>query len=749
MENSLQDTAGSFSFCGMKKHAISLISLLISIFLIPVPAAAEPVCEGNQCTITFGYTGTMQTWEVPQGAINLSFEIYGASGARGGGGGGVTGNLVNLPETLYIFVGGAGSQGVTAAGGYNGGGRAGGNRGNEGSGGGATDIRLGVQLEDRIVVAGGGGGGGGYSGASGAAGGGLTANSGASGQGGGGGGGTQTSGGGAGYSNGGSAASAGSFGQGGQGGTSWNAGGGGGGGGWYGGGGGGGDDDDCCADGGGGGGGSSYTADTHTNNVEHQIGVNSGHGRLVISYSLAPNVISFVGEQLSAQTVSFTLEVSEAIFGLSEDDFTISSQSCAIAAIVTDGPLANVELSGCDHGEISLTLLPFTIGDGDTGPTEAVTASIFFDGQGPTFEWQEHARAISSSTTTIAFTVSDQVEPVSDSFAVLGCQLAVSSSAVILSSCSHGIVQLSLRAMSLEDSWGNLAPLAPISLSFEVDMEGPVASWSEIQVAGDGPFSYSAVLSFSEPVSFSPAVVSFSSSVDCSHSYELADIGWVFSADCGYGSGTWSLVGSDVPDLLGNYSQQGSIEVSFDNPKPQIPQPVAETPEESEVTPVTEQPAPVTPQPAPSVPLEPVPPVAPEPAEENPLTESETLLPATESDSVEPATASDTVSPSIDDELLIEKELARQITSLPRPLKPERQVVEPERVELEPQPLSSVATESKTVSPPLITEPPQVTAEPVIFEGSSEEPIRFPWQAGLAVLAVIAAGVVTFRLSGR
>ena len=86
MENSLQETAGSFSFCGMKKHAISFITLLISVFLIPIPASAEPVCEGNLCTITFGYTGSMQTWEVPQGAINLSFEIYGASGARGGGG---------------------------------------------------------------------------------------------------------------------------------------------------------------------------------------------------------------------------------------------------------------------------------------------------------------------------------------------------------------------------------------------------------------------------------------------------------------------------------------------------------------------------------------------------------------------------------------------------------------------------------------------------------------------------------------
>ena len=239
-------------------------------------------------TSTYNYTGSEQTYTVPAAAAEVQFDVYGAAGARGGQGGRTQGimNMAEVPggSTLYVYVGGAGSQGVTAAGGYNGGGRAGGNRGNEGSGGGGSDIRFGGNtLDDRIVVAGGGGGGGGYSGASGAAGGGLTANSGASGQGGGGGGGTQTAGGGAGYSNGGSAATAGSFGQGGQGGTSWNAGGGGGGGGWYGGGGGGGDDDDCCADGGGGGGGSSYASATHTSNETLSIGGRSGHGVVTLT----------------------------------------------------------------------------------------------------------------------------------------------------------------------------------------------------------------------------------------------------------------------------------------------------------------------------------------------------------------------------------------------------------------------------------------------------------------------------------
>ena len=146
VENSLQETAGSFSFCGMKKHAVSFITLLISVFLIPLPASAEPVCEGDSCEIVFAYTGDVQLWSPPSGATNIQFDLIGASGGRGGGGGRVTGTLSGVPETLLIYIGGAGSEGANASGGFNGGGAAGGNRGNEGSGGGASDIRTGSSL---------------------------------------------------------------------------------------------------------------------------------------------------------------------------------------------------------------------------------------------------------------------------------------------------------------------------------------------------------------------------------------------------------------------------------------------------------------------------------------------------------------------------------------------------------------------------------------------------------------------------
>ena len=764
VENSLQELAVGFSFCAMKKHAIALIALLISIFLIPLPGQAEPVCEGNNCTITFGYTGSMQTWQVPDGAINLSFEIYGASGARGGGGGGVTGDLVEVPDTLYIFVGGAGSQGVTAAGGYNGGGRAGGNRGNEGSGGGATDIRTGLELEDRILVAGGGGGGGGYSGASGAAGGGLIANSGASGQGGGGGGGTQVAGGGAGYSNGGSAASAGSFGQGGQGGTSWNAGGGGGGGGWYGGGGGGGDDDDCCADGGGGGGGSSYASATNTQNVEHQVGVNSGHGRLIITYSLAPVVIEFSGEQISAQTASFTLELSEAIVGLTHEDLAISTQSCQIASIATESQTANILLSGCADGAVSLTLRAFSIGLNDSGPTADAVATLDFDAVGPSFEWDEAPDAISTSAISLQFSVSDGVQPTTESFTVVGCSLAVSSSAAVLSSCSEGVVQLWLNALSLSDSWGNQSPQEPLSVSFVVDTQGPIASWSEVQLEGQGIFTYSAVLSFSESVSFSPALVSFSSEMDCELTNEQTAAGWLYRASCGYGSGSWTLSSSEVVDLLGNSGSHGSVSVMFDNPEPLAVPETEEQPQQQETAQSPAEPAPAAPAPAP-VPVAPSPP-APEPVQP-PIAESDETLPASESEEISTATQSPSVSAELEPELdqVAEEELAeeleREIAALPAPSTAPTPEPSAEIVAEAPQSTTSESdaatsnseaqaeSESQIIEVVETDEPAELLAEPALFENEPESGPNFPWQLALLAAAVLVGGALALRFSGR
>jgi len=258
--------------------------------IAPMPASASIVeeCFDNQCTITFGYTGQIESLTFPPNATNIRFEALGAQGGKSGGGGGrVTGEFTQVPEILYITVGGAGGSNAAEPGGFNGGGTAGGSAGVEGSGGGASDIRIGFSLSSRIVVAGGGGGRGSGLGSGGGAGGGLVGANGKTGQGSGGLGGTQSAGGlgGATYGDG-TSGTAGDWGVGGTGGYGPLHGGGGGGGGYYGGGGGGADADSCCTDAGGGGGGSSYTDPSLITNVVHTLGVRPGAGQITFSYQL-------------------------------------------------------------------------------------------------------------------------------------------------------------------------------------------------------------------------------------------------------------------------------------------------------------------------------------------------------------------------------------------------------------------------------------------------------------------------------
>ena len=117
----------------------------------------------------FAYTGKVQTTTLPRGSYK--FEVWGANGGNytyQGGRGGYVAGTVDLKETttVYIYVGGAGTdytgQSGNKHGGFNGGGNqvpGDGYSNYIGGGGGATDIRLGTDsLYARAIVAGGGGG---------------------------------------------------------------------------------------------------------------------------------------------------------------------------------------------------------------------------------------------------------------------------------------------------------------------------------------------------------------------------------------------------------------------------------------------------------------------------------------------------------------------------------------------------------------------------------------------------------------
>ena len=259
--------------------ATAILGLTLSLVADTPPAFATGT------TVTFSYTGSVQTWTVPSGVTSLQVTLDGAQGssAYGGFGGQVQGIISVTPATvLNIYVGG---QGSGTTGGFNGGG--GGNFNHpSGAAGGGSDIRIGgTALSNRVMVAGGGGG----SGASnddgailglGGAGGGLVGEAGGSdgASEGGGAGGSQSGGGAAGT---GGWDAAGSLGQG----AGGAANGGDGGGGYYGGGSGGTNGSGSAA--GGGGGGSSYAEGSATG-VSYIQGYQAGNGLTTITYPPSP-----------------------------------------------------------------------------------------------------------------------------------------------------------------------------------------------------------------------------------------------------------------------------------------------------------------------------------------------------------------------------------------------------------------------------------------------------------------------------
>jgi len=302
---------------------ILLVYILINIFLTQ---------SSFSDSTTFSYTGSVQTWTVPNGNTTITVTAYGGSGgdgangttvngATGGNGAAVTATIsVTAGDTLYLYVGGSGANASIKTGGSGGWGggssiSSGGNGGTAssgygaGGGGGGTLISTSSSLSDALIIAGGGGGGAGGSNSAGSAGSGGSGggNSSSSGitngqsgsdgaismgaEGAGGGAGTSSVGSGGGATDlGGMNSLSGSNGSGGSGGngsnnTTWHTGGasGGGGGGYRGGGGGG---ESAAAAGAGGGGGSSFVIAGSSSITQTQGHASAtGNGSITITYT--------------------------------------------------------------------------------------------------------------------------------------------------------------------------------------------------------------------------------------------------------------------------------------------------------------------------------------------------------------------------------------------------------------------------------------------------------------------------------
>ena len=116
----------------------------------------------------YSYTGAVQSYTVPDGIDSVFIQVWGAQGGtapsktEGGRGGYSEGKMkVYQGDVLNVYVGGQGTSGTTAAGGFNGGGLGlSTNSRVMTSGGGGTDVRVNsTSLYARAIVAGGGGGG--------------------------------------------------------------------------------------------------------------------------------------------------------------------------------------------------------------------------------------------------------------------------------------------------------------------------------------------------------------------------------------------------------------------------------------------------------------------------------------------------------------------------------------------------------------------------------------------------------------
>jgi hypothetical protein len=162
--------------------AIAVLGLtIVSVVAVPASIAGAvpttspcpvPVVTGMTAVVTCSYDGTTgangtdQTWTVPAGVTQATFDVYGAQGGydfgTGGDGGETTALLSTTPGTTFTVV--AAGQGgtpfselaVPQAGGFGGGGAGGSNFVVGAGGGGASSVSEGGTL---LLVAGGGGGG--------------------------------------------------------------------------------------------------------------------------------------------------------------------------------------------------------------------------------------------------------------------------------------------------------------------------------------------------------------------------------------------------------------------------------------------------------------------------------------------------------------------------------------------------------------------------------------------------------------
>jgi hypothetical protein len=197
---------------------------------------------------------------------------------------------------------------------------------------------------------------------------------------------------------------------------------------------------------------------------------------------------------------------------------------------------------------------------------------------------------------------------------------------VELVECPTGLVALTLKSNSM--GLGTIGPIRDLKFELEIDATEPTATFSDIQIEGSGPFTYTTLLRFSEVVEFDADKLRFSANASCNTSIVEISEGLRLRASCSYADLSWTLPARSLKDSAGHLGPSRDVRISVANPAPAPVAPPVSVPV------IPPAPIPVLP-PAPVLPPVMVP---PPPIESTAPTES-----ATVSESVEQATESATL----------------------------------------------------------------------------------------------------------
>ena len=503
-------------------------------------------CSVNSTSdsITFSFTGAPESFIVPAGVTEIFIQSWGAQGQAitvddyqnsvGGLGGYSEGILSVTPgETLEIYVGGTGTNGV---GGFNGGGTGGaalagggGSNGFGGSGGGSSDVRQGgSDLINRVIVAGGGGGGGrSYVngscvpcgvGGDGGDGGGITGVNGEDpadpnyssyfNPGSGGSGATATAGGSGGMGTQGTNGNPGAFGLGGNGlPANYGVASGGGGGGYYGGGSGAIPTNGSGAAAGGGAGGSSYLG-TLTNSVT-TTGIRSGNGEIILSYEGCVEISQTEGLPSGS---AFPVGITTNTFIATDASGNTSTCSFTITVEDSEGPISDVLILDDVIGECQVNSIGApTATDACEGQVVGITDAIFPITENTTITWTYQDSSGNMLTQTQNVFITDTTPPVANMMTLEDineqCQVDSLVAPTATDNCSGQINGTSNTAFPIsesttitwtyEDEAGNISTQTQ-EIIIE-DTEAPTVACPENIVVSNDPGLCGAVVNFDIP----------------------------------------------------------------------------------------------------------------------------------------------------------------------------------------------------------------------------------------------------------